>query len=311
MATTNVAIAFVAVNLAAASASGQVTFNVAFDGTAGALTAPERTQITAHVQEAGRRWARLIDIGGARSIEVEIGVAAIPTANGTSVTTAAVGTVGARTIYAQGLAAELVSGIDPNGASPDVHINVGLDYLHDTLWFDPDPTQRSAPMPADRVDAMSVFLHEIGHALVYNGWSDLTTGESPATYASTFDAWTAPGAPSVFAGPNAVAAWGVPPDLTTGNNKHWGNAALRPSSPAPMSPPAQWRDGMPVPMPMAAPPAGARVDGLARAGASLIDQLMNGVVFYYQTRYDISPLDLAVLADTGIPLAAIFADGFE
>ncbi|MBS0557827.1 MAG: hypothetical protein JSR27_10490 [Proteobacteria bacterium] len=301
--------------LAMAPASAQVAFNVTFDGSASALTTTERANVTAHLQAAGRRWARLIAIDGARSIEVEVGVAAIATANGTSVTSTPIGTVGSRTIYEQGLAYELLSGIDPNGSAPDVHVNIGLAYLRNDLWFDPDPTQRSATIPANRIDAMSVFLHELGHALVYNGWSDLTTGQLPATYASTFDYWTTPGAPSVFSGPAATATWGVAPDLTTGNNKHWGNPSGRPLAPisAPSLPPVQWYDGAPAPVPVAAPPSGDAPpqNGAARPAASLLDQLMNGVVFHYQQRYDISALDIAVLRDTGITLDEIFANGLE
>lgn len=297
------------------SAGAQVVFNVSFDNTASALTSAERDNLTTHLQEAGRRWASLIAIGGARSIEIEVGIAGIATANGTSLGSMAIATVGGRTIYEQGLAYELESGTDPNGATPDVHINFGLTYLRNVMWFDPDPAQRSAPIPANRIDALSVCLHELGHALVYNGWSDLTTGQSPATYQSTFDLWTTPGAPSVFSGPTAIATWASAPDLTTGNNKHWGNPANRPTAamttPTPQA--VQWRDGAPLPNPMSAPASGNAPppNAAARPAASLIDQLMNGVVFYYQNRYDISPLDIAVLKDTGIALDAIFANGFE
>jgi hypothetical protein len=297
-----------------APAIAQVTFNVSFDATAAALTNTERTNITSHIQEAGRRWSSLVAIDGPRSIEVEIGAAGIPTANGTSVTTFPVATNGSRTVYEQGLAYELISGTDPNATSPDVHFNFGLDYLRNQLWFDPDPTARTAAIPANRVDALSVILHEFGHALVYNGWSDLTTGVSPATYQSTFDFWTTPGAPSVFSGPVAIATWGTPPDLTTGNNKHWGNSGDRPAPPPERieRTPVQWRDGAPVPQPISAPPAAERPAWkIGSPTASLIDELMNGVVFYYQTRYDISALDVAVLEDTGIPLDHIFGNGFE
>jgi hypothetical protein len=46
-------------------------------------------------------------------------------------------------------------------------------------------------------------------------------------------------------------------------------------------------------------------------GASLIDQLMNGVVFYRGTRYDISALDIGVLKDVGLMTDGIFSNGFE
>jgi hypothetical protein len=300
----------------ATSVHAQATFNVSFDATASALTPTERANITTSLQEAGRRWARLIAVNGTPSIEIEIGVAAIPTANGTSLASQSVGTINGRIVYEQGMAYELQSGLDPNGSGADVHINIGLNYLRNELWFDPNPALRTAPIPANRVDALSVFMHELGHALVYNGWSDVTTGVSPATYQSTFDYWTTPGAPSVFSGPLAIATWGTAPDLTTGNNKHWGNSGGRPAARSTPPAPVQWRDGKPVPQPMSTPPSAQAPDrsdlapNAVKAG-SLIDQLMNGVVYYYQTRYDISPLDIAVLADTGITLDSIFRNGFE
>lgn len=294
-------------------AHAQAVFPVTFDATATALTGSERAAITSHVQEAGRRWAKLLVLAGAPSIEVEIGVANISTANGSSTTSAAVATINGRTIYAQGMAAELVNGIDINGVQPDVHINIGLDYLRNQIWFDPDPAARNAPMPANRVDALSVFLHELGHALVYNGWADNTTGVPPDTYESTFDLWITPGAPSVFSGPRAVASWGQAPDLTTGNNKHWGNSSLRVLPLPARAQPTQWRAGRPVPAPAAVPPTAppAAQRPAAIAAGSLILQLMNGVVFYAQHRYDISSLDIAVLEDTGILLDRVFSNGFE
>jgi hypothetical protein len=41
-----------------------------------------------------------------------------------------------------------------------------------------------------------------------------------------------------------------------------------------------------------------------RPGSDLIPDLMNGVVYYYQTRYDISALDLAIAKDAGVVLAS-------
>jgi hypothetical protein len=39
-----------------------------------------------------------------------------------------------------------------------------------------------------------------------------------------------------------------------------------------------------------------------RPGSDLIPDLMNGVVFFRGQRYNISPLDLALLADVGVPV---------
>ena len=42
-----------------------------------------------------------------------------------------------------------------------------------------------------------------------------------------------------------------------------------------------------------------------RPGSDLIPDLMNGVVFVRGDRYDISPLDLAIISDTGLAVNTI------
>ncbi|HJU38368.1 MAG TPA: hypothetical protein VJ724_02255 [Tahibacter sp.] len=303
--------------LAACAAHAQVTFTVDFDASANVLTTAERDAVAAHLRDAGRRWAQALGITAARAIELRVAVSNVPTANGTSNTSAAIGTIAGRTTYEQGVAYELRTGTDPNGAAPDGTVTFGLTYLRNELWFDPSPETRTAPVPIDRTDAMSVALHELGHILAYNGWADLTTGVSPATYWSTFDRWMQPGAPSTITGPYSVAAWGYAPDVTTGNNKHWGNAMrLADARPGRALAPVEWAYGAPVPqatceLPASvdAPPSFVR-DALV-PDATLIDELMNGVVFYRGTRYDIGALDRALMSDVGLMVDAIFGNGFQ
>ena len=294
-------------------AFGQVTTNVSWEASAAVLSQPERDQITSHLSEAMRRWSRLLVIDGARSIEVEVTISSIPTAGAASAYGIPIGEEGGRSLLEQGVAYELRTGVDANAATPDMYLNIGLDYLRNSLWFDPDPSSRTAPVPLDRTDAMSTFLHEVGHAIAYNGWSDPVTGVPPAEFWSTFDRWMLPGAPTLFTGPHAVAAWGSAPDLTTGNNKHWGNATTSVLPPVAWQVvrPIEWRDGLAVPPRVPAPPSMPFPAQPSAVQASLIDQLMNGVVFYSGHRYDISPLDIAVLKDVGLPLDRLFANGFD
>lgn len=297
----------------ASSASAQVATQVTFDASANVLDPAERDEIVSHTAEAMRRWSRLLAIDGPRSIEVRVSITDQATASAASAVGIPVGEAEGRQLLEQSVAYELRTGVDPNGADPDMYLQIGLDYLRNTLWFDPDPGARSAPVPSNRTDAMSTFLHEVGHAVAYNGWSDATTGIPPATLWSTFDRWMIPGSPTLFSGANAVAAWGVAPDLTTGNNKHWGNGTAIAAPRVEWQParPVEWRNGLAVPPLAPAPPSmSPAVAGIA-AQDSLILQLMNGVVFYSGHRYDISPLDVAVLRDVGLPLDALFANGFD
>lgn len=299
--------------LLATPAQAQVTFPVSFDSSANPLTASERAAVISHTQAAGRRWAEALGISGPRSIEVEIGLADIATANGASLTAAFVGVVAGRDTFEQGMAAELRTGVDPNGASADVRINFSLTYLRNELWFDPDPLARSLPVPIDRTDAQSVFLHEFGHAIAYNGWAN-GQGVPPSGFWSLFDRWMQPGSPTRFVGPAVLSEWGSAPELTTNNISHWGNGMPRASA-APKTRPVQWRHGAPVPhfdcdhlVPMDRPADGSKI----AQGNSLIAQLMNGVVFYRGTRYTISGLDEAVLIDVGLlSQTRLFGNGFE
>jgi hypothetical protein len=149
------------------------------------------------------------------------------------------------------------------------------------------------------------------------------TGTTPPTYGSTSDRWFLPGAPTLFMGPAAGAAWGTPPALTTGNNKHWGNPtrgwAWQPRSASVEETTPFWREGSPLPRLGCGlqigldPPHSAHAHGPGGSGApSLIDELMNGVVFYRGRRYDISLLDTGVMIDIGLlQRDGLFANGFE
>jgi hypothetical protein len=295
------------------AALAQVQFPVTFATSANGLTQAERALITSHVQAAGERWVRQMAVSGARSIEVEIAVDdGIATGNGASVTTAFVAIVGGRNLFEQGAAAELKSGVDPNGATVDVRFAFSTNYLRNELWFDPDPLARVAPVPNNRTDAMSVMLHEFGHAFAYNGWAALSDGTPPATFWSPFDQWMTPGTTVIFNGPQSIATFGSSPDLTRNNLFHWGNVGLvTPTSRG--SAPTVWRDGRPQPQPPRCEIVSMDADdavALKRIGGPLIDELMNGVVFIRGNRYHISALDRAALADVGIPLP-LFKDGFE
>jgi hypothetical protein len=170
-------------------------------------------------------------------------------------------------VFEQGAAAEIRTGMDPNGSSPDIAIVFNPEYLTDELWFDPDPHARTAAVPIDRIDAVSVFLHEFGHAFAFNGWRDLVAGTLPGDYESTFDEQTIfDGTNFFFVGSQASALHGAPVPLTYANIFHVGNNPPRP-------------------------------------GNDLVPDLMNGVFYYRGSRYTISQLDVAILADAGVPVA--------
>jgi len=314
----------------AADASSQVVFPVTFAPSAAGLTVNERAQLTSHFQAAGQRWVGLLGISAARSIEIQIEVNnAISTFGGASFTSVFVGVEQARNTFEQGAAAELRTGTDPNSNTPDIRIIVSEPYLRGELWFDPNPVARTAPVPENLTDAMSVALHELGHALGYNGFAN-GAGVPPTTFWSTFDRWMQPGSPTLFNGPVVLQVWGSPPDLTTNNINHWSNQPI----PPPISPrlahdqftAVVWENGVPVPLIRCHGPISADAPKSPRSSNApasskgtpppgLLSELMNGIVFYRGHRYNISALDLALMADVGLPplgnATLIFRNGFE
>jgi hypothetical protein len=214
------------------------------------------------LQAAGAEWNRRLV--GSGNLEVEISMANIPTMDGTSVSNGFVRNNGTRDIFEQGAAFEIRTGMDPNGAGPDIRIRIGTAYLTNELWFDPNPQTRTTPIPANHIDAISVFIHELGHAFVFNGWMNGTTGQLPPTYMSTLDERASfDGSNLFFNGTGAMGRYGGPVPVTYANYGHLGNNAPRP-------------------------------------GSDLLLDLMNGVVYYYQTRYFISPMDVEIARDSGM-----------
>lgn len=221
--------------------------------------------LSSTILAAGEYWSRYVP--GSGSIEIEVRFdPAIATVASAACTSAPSGSAGGVATYQQGVAAEMMTGVDPNGAAPDGVSTIGTGYL-DGLWFDPDPMSRSAEVDPDKVDALSVFMHEIGHMIALNGWKDPATGAMPGPWQSSFDAQTAVvDGGLAFVGASAMEVYGGPVPLTGATSGHLGNP-----------------------------------------GDAAASDLMNGVAFYTGTRYEISALDVAMVADCGVPVRAATA----
>jgi hypothetical protein len=227
-----------------------------------------RPLIRSSILAAGAYWDYYL---GGHDVNLDVVVRiddAIDRATGRSKASSFIRNNGVYDVYEQGAAAEIRTGVDPNGDEPDIEIVLNPDYLLNELWFDSDPLLRLAPVPPDRTDAVSVFMHELGHAFAFNGWMDGLTGAMPADYQSVFDELIhVQEGNFYFMGEKAVEVYGSPVPLSYGNISHVGNLPPRP-------------------------------------GSDLIPDLMNGIVFYRGSRYYISPLDRAMMADLGLPVAA-------
>lgn len=250
--------------LASGTASAAIFFDVSFDDPGNSYAA-YYGGIEAAVVAAGSEWARhLVSVQNV-TIETVVGFSGIATASGSSLTSHFRENDGTYNVYDQGVAAEIRTGSDPNGVEADARISLGISYLVNELWFDPHPALGS-PVPAGKTDAYSVMLHELGHVLAFNGWKDWITGQLPGGYQSTYDRWVQLSDGNIFfTGPEATSVYGGPVPLTYGNGAHVGNSLPRP-------------------------------------GTNIANDLMNGIGFFRGTRYAISDLDLAILADTGLAI---------
>lgn len=261
----------IALGGAAGPSRAAVIYSVSFNDQAGQFSSYYGA-IESNVLAAGAQWASHMQESGSLEVVVNFD-ASTPTANGSSMTFGLFGNVSGINTWLQGAAYELIYGIDPNGTVADIQFTLGTDYLSNELWFDPDPALRSIPVPANKTDAVSVFLHEFGHAFAFNGWRDwiLGTLPYPYNYQSTFDQWVV-GSPSTgglfFTGSTATSLYGGSVPLTNANLFHVGN-----------NPPFE--------------------------GTDLLGDLMNGVAFNRGFRYLISELDLAMALDAGVPIAPV------
>ena len=169
-------------------------YTVAFNDPAGTYAA-YYDQIRANLLYAGADWAKHFINGGQGTVDIRVVFDPLtPTAEGRSLGAVPVGDdANGFHIVEQSAAYEVRTGADPNGDAPDVEITIGTDYLVNELAFDPSlrgtvGTQQDVTV--GRTDAISVFLHELGHAFGFNGNRDVN-GNLASSFnneQSTFDA---------------------------------------------------------------------------------------------------------------------------
>ena len=123
-------------------------------------------------------------------------------------------------------------GVDPNPALPDIQMALDTPVVNAQGWFDPSGSARSDAIPANKIDMISVFAHELLHGLGFlTAAARDPSGNIIGNSEDTYDAQTTiiNGAP-YFTGPRATAANGGHPvplyfqTAGTGSNySHVGN----------------------------------------------------------------------------------------
>ncbi len=230
------------------------------------LDAYEQT-VKENILAAAHLWADVV-ISKPCSIEIDFSIQPWPARGfGRSSTAVPLGgeKVNGKAVLEEGMAHELRTGNDPNGASPDVEMAFDPEYVK-TLWWDPNPRSRTRPMPNNKLDAVSVIAHEIGHAIAFNGRLDPKRGSPTGGEISPYDKCVIfDGQDFFFTGATTAKLYRkqVPLSKTQNNYHHFGEP-------------------------------GNRLD------RKLKDDLMNGIFMEYGKRYIVSALDIAVLVDCGL-----------
>ncbi|MDP2714795.1 hypothetical protein [Rheinheimera sp.] len=255
-----------AVELASNRTAASLTFTVSYKDPQGLIK--NKTLYAENIKAAGKAWEQ--HLAGSATIEILVQVVHdnMGRHSAHSKRSYYVRTIAGKRIYEQGVAFEIRTGIDPNGAEPDLIITTDRKAL-DGMWLDEEPYQRLKPVAVGKIDSMSVFIHELGHALAFSGWLNINTQSSTENVNySTYDnnIRFVNGNP-YFTGPFAEAVYGgsVPLAFKSNSYAHIGDADKH-------------------------------------RGHALENTIMNGIAFYYSRRYNITPLDLAIMHDSGVAL---------
>ncbi len=187
--------------------------------------------VIANTDFAFQQWAKLLS--GTATIEINVSIVrdleGSTLAQASSNESVLLGKVGTRDVYLEGAMAEILNGVDPNGAVADINIDIDYGEIRSgTLVLDATPLDNGTPF--GKIDAITVLMHEIGHGLYMNGWS-WESDYATASYQSAFDRHVTGG--TSFVGPNTLKAYGraVPLDGPHLNEDRMGDRLMDPYAP--------------------------------------------------------------------------------
>lgn len=270
----NIFIVSFCASLTASHAHAGLDFNVTFRDPGG-TNAAYHDRIRDAMRDAAAAWGRYIETTPT-TLEIELNFTNEATASAGSLSHRPDSVLGGVATYELGSIIKLTTGEDINLGAADAVFNIGLNWLTNTIWWNPAPESASPP-PAGKIDSHYVFMHEIGHILGFVSYRE-SSGNLPifngSRYQSTFDALTTMvGNDLYFTGDAAMHAHGGQPvPLTFGNFSHVGNSTAS-----------------------------------GRPGSDLVTDVMNGVVSQ-SIRYELSAVDVAILQDLGYTLSATGRD---
>lgn len=178
------------------------------------LAGGQQKALLKNLDAAIANWARYIS--GLGSVDVQLIIDPRPdfAAASASATNITIGQFDGKLLVREGVQYELLTGIDLNGDAPDALITVGAEYLSNFIWLDPRPFARNLPVPLDKNDGVSLFMHEFGHVLGMTGFGE-KNGELTGTTASVYDSHVIfEGGLPFFAGAAVEQLYGGPVPLS-------------------------------------------------------------------------------------------------
>ena len=97
--------------------------------------------------------------------------------------------VAGKNVWEVGPLTRILTGSNPGETFFGYDILLGFDatYVENQYWFDPQPELRTATVPVNKNDFMSVALHELGHGFGMTGNRDFSTGQIVGSTASQID----------------------------------------------------------------------------------------------------------------------------
>ena len=187
--------------------------------------------------------------------------------------------------------ANLYSGTDRNGATPEISIAYNSDYLN-TFYYGTD-----ASTPGDKINFATVVLHEITHGLGFSGFMSYSGGSGSwgiATgYPASYDRFTVDGSGNLLINtafyPNPSTQLGT---ILTSNSVYFNGANSRAAnggSNAKLYAPSTWASGSSY----------SHLDYSTYAGTN--NRLMIYSVSYGETNYSPGPVTMGILTDIGWP----------
>lgn len=243
-----------------APAHAAFSYSVAVQDPSATLTAKTKAAVLANLDGAIQQWKKAIKMNGKLKILIKMEVTPYATVDCSSTGNTWSGYRNKLSVYEEGASYTIRTGANVKPGSPDMVIRINPAYLQNEAWLDPRPALRIDPVPANKIDFVSVLTHELAHAFGFNGFVDQASGQPNPEYLSVFDSFIKRDASGVyFTGPQAMRVYGGPIPLTAKNYYHY----------ASLNDPA------------------------------LLGGIMNGISFAYGNRYSLSAIDLAILQDLG------------